>query len=210
MNNNRIEIKGTLSPGLLFGGFFITGMGVLLYWVYFTYRANPPTLVASLFLILFGLFFLYLAASAYTSCFILDETGIIKTSLLRGFAKLKWDRIESVVEKPGIEHGIVKMEIVSDKKVRIDIYSNWVKDYDFLFQLVDLMIGVDTQASRVANTDSAAENTIVKRSSKDKPVSASSKQSSYTGLRLRVTGVQILYFLGVLLMSFFMILKVFR
>ncbi len=210
MDDNRIEIKGTLSPGLLFGGLFITGMGILLYWVYFAYRANPPTLVGALFCILFGLFFLYLALSAYTSCFILDETGIIKTSLLRGFVQLKWDRIESAVEKPGIEHGIVKLEIASDKKAKIDIYSNWVKDYDLLFQLVDSMIGVDTQASRVENSDSVAENTMVKSSLKDRPVSGSSKQSSYTGLRLRVTGVQILYFLGVLLMSFFMILKIFK
>lgn len=185
MDDNRIEIKGTLSLGLLFGGLFITGIGILLYWIYFAYQANPPTLVAVLFLILFGLFFLYLAVSAYTSCFILDETGIIKTSLLRGFVQLKWDRAETAVEKPGIEHGIVKLEIVSDKKVKIDIYSNWVKDYNLLFRLVDSMIVVDTQASRVENSNSVAENTIVKSSSKDRPVSGSSKQSSYTGLRLR-------------------------
>jgi hypothetical protein len=98
---------------------------------------------------------------------------------------LKWDRVESAVEKPGIEHGIVKLEIVSDKKVKIDIYSNWVKDYNLLFRLVDSMIVVDTQASRVENSNSVAENTIVKSSSKDRPVSGSSKQSSYTGLRLR-------------------------
>jgi hypothetical protein len=29
MDDNRIEIKGTLNLGLLFGGLFITGMGVL-------------------------------------------------------------------------------------------------------------------------------------------------------------------------------------
>ena len=74
------------------------------------------------------LLFIYLAISAYLSCLVIDDTGI------------------------------VKLEIVSAKRRRIEIYSNW----------------------------------------------GDSDRSSRGNLRLRVSGVQILYLLGLLAMTFFL------
>lgn len=210
MSEDKIEIKGKLITGLLIGGLFILLTGIALYWIYFEHDGNPPLLVIAIIIMAVGLLFIYLAIAAYLSCFVIDTTGIVKTSLFRGFAQIKWGEIERVVEKPGLEPGILKLEILSKKRKRMDIYSNWVNDYDLLFTLVNSRAAVDTTKTRIQESADSAHITATKVSRDSEESGEASERSTRTNLRLRVTGGQILYLLAMLLMIFFLFRQVIK
>jgi hypothetical protein len=209
MKEDRIEIKGQLIKGLLIGGLFILLVGIALYWIYFEYDANTIALVLALFVIVVGLLFIYLAVSAYLSCLVIDSTGIVKTNFFRGLIQIKWEEIASVVEKPGLEPGILKLEIVTAKKRRMDIYSNWIKDYDLLFALVDSRISIDTDRTRVRETTETSFHQTPSDRSDDQRCTDTSGRSTRTNLRLRVTGGQILYLIAMLIVTFFLFWQAF-
>lgn len=203
----RTEIKGQLSPGLVLGGLFIGGVGGFLYWVYFHYEANPPTLVGALLCILVGLLFIYLAVAAYASSFVIDSQGIAWTSLFGGLRKTDWDEVESAVEKPGLEPGIFQLRIQPRNGKPVDIYSNWVDDYDLLLSTVDALVEVDTSASRVEEQESSVE--ARQERPRSAPDSEAAEPVPRKDLRARVTSVQILYLLGMLIVTVAMFWRAF-
>jgi len=210
MSEDRIEIKGRLIVGLLIGGLAFLLIGIAMYWFYFEHDGNPPLLVMGIIIMAVGLLFIFLAIVAYLSCFIVDGTGIVNTSLFRGFNQIKWEDIERVVEKPGLEPGIFKLEIHSKKSKRMDVYSNWVKDYGLLFTLVDSRVAVDTSKTRLQESTDSSETTAKSFSADGEDSGDASDRTTYRNLRLRVTGGQILYLLAMLLMTFFLFWRVIK
>jgi len=205
MESDRIEVKGRLVKGLLIGGVLILLTGIGLYWVYFEYRANPPTLVMAILVMAVGLLFIYLTISVYLSCLVIDDTGIVKTNLFRGYVQIKWKDIANVAEKPGIEHGIVKLEIVPVKGRKIEIYSNWVEDYNLLLNMVASRVAVDISRSRFRDSDDPLQAASKRIPPTGKSTSGDPDRSTHANLRLRVSGVQILYLLGLAAMTFFLV-----
>jgi len=206
VNPDRIEIKGRLIIGLLIGGLGIALTGIALYWLYFEHGANTVTLIMGIFVMLVGLLFIFLSVSAYLSCLVVDGTGIVQTGLFRGFRQIRWDQIERAVEKAGLEPGIFKLEIISPR-THMEIYSNWVEDYDLLFALVDKRVPVDTTRTRVSTPASIEGRSLhTEGGNGDKP----KKRSDRTNLRVRVTGGQILYFLAMLSVTVFLFWRAFR
>ena len=206
MNPDRIEIKGRMITGLLAGGLGIVLTGIALYWLYFEYQANIVTLIMGIFVMLAGLLFVFLSVSAYLSCLVVDGEGIVQTGLFRGFRQIRWDQIERAVEKAGLEPGIFKMEIISPG-TRMEIYSNWVEDYDLLFSIVEKRVPVDTTRTRVhtpASIDSKALHTEGGNRGQTK------NPSNRTNLRVRVTGGQILYLLAMLSVTVFLFWRAFH
>ena len=210
MSEDRIEIKGRLIVGLLIGGVAFLLIGIAMYWFYFEHDGNPPLLVMGIVILAVGLLFIYLVIAAYLSCFIVDGTGIVNTSLFRGFNQIKWEDIESVVEKPGLEPGIFKLEIHSLKSKRMDVYSNWVKDYDLLFTLVDGRVAVDTSRTRIQESTDSAETTAKSVAADSEYSVGASDRTTRRNLRLRVTGGQLLYLLAMLVMTFFLLWRVIK
>ena len=200
-----VEIQGKFVPGLLFGGILFTGAGIGFYWLYFAADANPPVLVIGLVITLFGFLFLSLLASAYASCFRVDESGIVKTGLFRGVTRIGWDELSIASEEPGIEHPLLVLKLESTRKKRIVVYSNWLDDYHGFFALISSYVDVDTRASRASQRE---ETPVLDGSSEhnsEPAAESSTAQSSGGNVRLRVTGTQIFYFLSTLLVAALMI-----
>jgi hypothetical protein len=200
-----VEIRGKFVPGLLFGGILFTGAGIGFYWLYFAADANPPALVIGLVITLFGFLFFSLLASAYASCFRVDESGIVKTGLFRGVTRIGWDELSKASEEPGIEHPLLVLKLESTRKKRIVVYSNWLDDYRGFFDLISRYVDVDTSASRVSQREEAP---VLDRSAEDhsaRATGSATARSSGGNVRLRVTGTQIFYFLSTLLVAGLMI-----
>jgi hypothetical protein len=201
-----VVVRGRFVPGLLFGGVLFAGAGIGLSWVYFAEDGNPPLLVMAVIIFLVGLLFLYLCAAAYSSSFLVTEAGIVQTRFTRGFTEIRWDDLEQAEEQPGIEHGLLILKLQSSAGRRIEVYSNWMSDYDGFFDDVSRYVQIDTSLSRADGTQRARAEPEPEEASARPRVDAPPDPRS---LRLRVTGTQVAYVVATLGMTALMFWRAF-